>query len=122
MGDQGGFTLSSIVPEVLKRKTYPNLASRRHLLYGMGLFALAIPMLAALGVLTARATGQEWSFKKQLTLMGMRTDAWLSLPFWHHIANWTGQKTLLPALGAEISPLTKISGKSLTGQTIGTAT
>ena len=85
----------------------------------MGLFALSIPVLAALGFLTARATGQEWSFKKQLTLMGIRADAWLSLPFWHHIANWTGQKTLLPTLGAEISPFTKISGQSLTGQTIG---
>lgn len=116
---KGGFTLSSVVPKVLKNKNYPNLASRKHLLYGMGLFALTIPALAALGFLTARATGQEWSFKKQLTLMGIRTDAWLSLPFWHHIANWTGQKTLLPALGAEISPFTKISGKSLTGQTIG---
>ena len=116
---KGGFTLSSIIPEVLKQKKLPNGASRRHLLYGMGLFALSIPVLAALGFLTARATGQEWSFKKQLTLMGIRADAWLSLPFWHHIANWTGQKTLLPALGAEISPFTKISGKSLTGQTIG---
>ena len=116
---KGGFTLSSIMPEVLKQKTYPNLARRRHLLYGMGIFSLSIPVLAALGFLTARATGKEWSFKKQLTLMGIRTDAWLSLPFWHHIANWTGQKTLLPALGAEISPFTKISGKSLTGQTIG---
>ena len=116
---KGGFTISSIVPEVLKRKSYPNLASRKHLLYGMGLFVLSIPALAALGFLTARATGQEWSFKKQLTLIGIRTDAYLSLPFWHHIANWTGQKTLLPALGAEISPFTKISGTSLTGQTIG---
>ena len=116
---KGGFTFSSIIPEVLKQKKLPNGASRRHLLYGMGLFALSIPVLAALGFLTARATGQEWSFKKQLTLMGIRADAWLSLPFWHHIANWTGQKTLLPALGAEISPFTKISGKSLTGQTIG---
>ena len=117
---KGGFTLQSIVPEVLKQKGgLPNLTSRRHLLYGMAAFALAIPVLAALGFLTARATGREWSFKKQLTLMGIRTDAWLSLPFWHHIANWTGQKTLLPALGAEISPFTKISGKSLTGQTIG---
>ncbi len=116
---KGGFTLSSIVPEVLRRKTYPNLAGRRHLLYGMGIFALTIPTLAALGFLTARATGREWSFKKQLTLMGIRTDAWLSLPFWHHIANWSGQKTLLPALAAEISPFTKISGESLIGQTIG---
>ena len=117
---KGGFTLQSIIPEVLKQKNgLPNLTSRRHLLYGMAAFALAIPVLAALGFLTARATGREWSFKKQLTLMGIRTDAWLSLPFWHHIANWTGQKTLLPTLGAEISPFTKISGKSLTGQTIG---
>ena len=117
---KGGFNLQSIIPEVLKQKEgFANLASRRHLLYGMAAFALAIPVLAALGFLTARATGQEWSFKKQLTLIGIRTDAWLSLPFWHHIANWTGQKTLLPALGAEISPFTKISGKSLTGQTIG---
>lgn len=119
---KGGFTLRDIVPQVLRQswdKRGIKGISRRHLLYGMGVFALTIPTLAALGFLTARATGRDWSFKKQLTLMGIRTDAWLSLPLWHHLANWSGQKTLLPALGAEISPFTKITGKSLTGQTIG---
>ena len=78
-----------------------------------------IPAVGVISHLAARSTGQDWDFKKQLTLMGIRTYAFIALPLWHHLANWTGQTTLIPALAAQVSPLDEVKGNSPIGKGIG---
>ena len=94
---------------------------RRYALIATGLGIALIPTVALLGWLSARGSGEDWDFRKQLTLMGIRTYATLALPLWHYLANITGQKTLMPSLAARVSPFTKVNGSSPLGESIGLA-
>lgn len=80
-----------------------------------------IPAVAAVGWLTARSSGEDWNFRRQLTLMGIRAYATLSQPFWHYLADVAGQKTLMSSLAAKISPFTEVHGSSALGASIGLA-
>lgn len=94
---------------------------RRFLTRGT-LFGIAlIPTAALVGHLVARGSGNDWDFRKQLTLMGMRVYATLALPFWHYLSKALGQSTLMPSMAAGVSPFTEVRGKSAIGESIGLA-
>ena len=131
-----GFSLKRLLyPDPLRTKdlalnsstsksTYVNAIRanyRRYALIAFALGAALIPTIALVGWLSARGSGQEWDFRKQLTLIGIRTYATLALPFWHYLANITGQKTLMPSLAARVSPFTTVNGSSTLGKSIGLA-
>ena len=94
---------------------------RRYALIATGLGIALIPTVALLGWLSARGSGEDWDFRKQLTLIGIRTYATLALPLWHYLANITGQKTLMPSLAARVSPFTTVNGSSPLGESVGLA-
>ncbi len=108
---------------VTKRGTAQVAAIRvgysRYLKMATVLGVAIIPAVAAVGWLTARSSGEDWDFRKQLTLMGIRACATLAQPFWHYLANFTGQKTLMPSLAAQLSPFTAVRGDSELGASIG---
>ena len=131
-----GFSLKGLYPDSLKLKHLPRrpeladdlinkpynavrINYRRHMLKGIGTGLLLIPIVAWVAHLSARATGQEWDFRKQLTLFGMRVYATVALPFWHYLSRLAGQDTLMPAMAARVSPFEVVDGKSSTGADIG---
>ena len=98
------------------RKNY-----RLYLTIATGLGVAIIAAVAAVGWLSARNSGEDWDFRRQLTLMGIRAYATLSQPFWHYLADIAGQKTLMPSLAAKISPFTIVHGNTELGASIGLA-
>lgn len=135
-----GFSLSRLGPASLKLKDLPVRANlggansrqtarynairnkyRRHLLIATALGLAIIPAVAAVGWLSARSSGHDWDFRKQLTLIGIRTYAAIALPVWHYLADFTGQKTLMPALAARVSPFAEVRGNTALGESIGLA-
>lgn len=94
---------------------------RRHLIIATGFGVAIIGAVAAVGWLSARNSGEDWDFRRQLTLMGIRAYATLSQPFWHYLANIAGQKTLMPSLAAKISPFMQVQGNTELGASIGLA-
>ena len=94
---------------------------RRYALIATALGIALIPTVALVGWLSARGSGQDWDFRKQLTLIGIRTYATIALPLWHYLADITGQKTLMPSLAARVSPFTAVNGSSPLGASIGLA-
>ena len=93
----------------------------RYLVIATALGVGIIAAVAAVGWLTARSSGEDWNFQRQLTLMGIRAYATLSQPFWHYLANVAGQKTLMPSLAAKMSPFTTVHGNTALGESIGLA-
>ena len=131
-----GFSLKGIKPDAFKLKNLPlrpelrdelinnrynwiRVGYRRHLVWAILMGVALIPAVAVVSYLSARATGQEWDFRKQLTMFGMRAYATLALPFWHYLSRWTGQSTLMPAMAAQVSPMAKVDGESVIGESIG---
>ena len=111
LGDQlDGFSYRKI------RKGYRGFLGKG-LVYGIAL----IPIVALIAHFAARGSGHDWDFRRQLMLQGMRLFATLALPFWHYLAQTTGQTTLMPALAAGVSPLATVHGKSAVGASIGLA-
>ena len=92
---------------------------RRFLTGGLVLGLALIPAVALVAHMAARGSGHDWDFRKQLTLMGMRIYAAIALPFWHYMAKWLGQTTLMPAMAAGVSPFAVVSGRSSIGADVG---
>ncbi len=103
------------------RKLYDRIrvGARKRAVIAMAAGVALIPVVGMISHLATRATGQDWDFKKQLTLMGIRAYAFVALPLWHHLANWTGQTTLIPALAAQVSPFATVNGDSAVGKSVG---
>lgn len=130
-----GFSIKQLWPNILKQKNLPTKVGlplnlqyrynrirpnyRRYAVAGI-LFGLAIiPLVGILGSMSASATGNDWDFRKQLNLIGMRVFAAMALPIWHYLSRATGQELLLPSLAAGLSPTTRIDGTSPLGKEIG---
>ena len=92
---------------------------RRYLTVATVIGVAIIPAVIAVGWLAARGSGEDWDFRRQLTLMGIRAYAMLSQPFWHYLADLARQKTLMPSLAAKVSPFTEVRGSSSLGASIG---
>lgn len=60
---------------------------RRRVLWATVFGFALIPFVAITSGVIARAMGQDWDFKKQLTMMGMRAYAAIGLPFWHRVSD-----------------------------------
>ena len=133
---KSGFTLEDMIPNPLRKPNLPlrpehrkelggrsyNYVKYRYRRYVIGATVagfLLIPAVAIASALMARATGEDWDFRKQLALVGMRTFSTVALPFWHYLSEWTGQTTLMPALAAQVSPFEKVDGNSAIGQSLG---
>lgn len=117
------FKLKDLPHSVIGRGTAQTMAVRvgysRYLKIATVLGVAIIPAVAAVGWLTARSSGEDWSFRKQLTLIGIRAYATLSRPFYYYLAEVAGQKTLMPSLAAQLSPFTEVHGNTALGESIG---
>jgi len=117
------YRIKDLPRSVFKHSTAQTMAVRvgysRYLTIATLLGVAIIPAVLAVGWLTERGSGEDWGFKKQLTLMGIRAYATLSRPFWHYLAELAGQKTLMSSLAAELSPFTEVHGNTALGESIG---
>lgn len=131
---KSGFTLRShLIPDPLRKPKLPQRSEplvgagynyvrdryRRYIIWATIAGLALIPTVAIVSHLGARTTGEDWDFRKQLALVGMRTYSTLALPFWHYFSRWTGQTTLMPAMAARVSPFEAVDGNSAIGQSLG---
>ena len=133
---KSGFSLKNFIPDPLRKPKLPprpehsrelsgasyNFVGdryRRYIIRATIAGLALIPTVAIVSHIGARATGEDWDFRKQLTLIGMRTYSTLALPFWHYFSRWTGQTTFMPAMAARVSPLETVDGSSAIGQSLG---
>lgn len=117
------YRIKDLPRSVFKHRAARTMAVRvgysRYLTFATLLGVAIIPAVAAVGWLAAGSSGNDWGFRKQLTLMGIRAYATLSRPFWHYLAEVAGQKTLMSSLAAQLSPFTEVHGNTVLGESIG---